>query len=244
VYHQAVYRCNRRARENAHDRTKIVRCRNSEIATHILEGKVFEMIRETMLDPARLRGSVDTGEGLDDRRIARELARVAGQIKVRDDERRRIIGLYAAGHMAGEKYVTANRALDKDLERLTRAKAELAGALRSSQHEDFVDASIRQFCASANARFQACADFDAKRQFLVTHVERVVYDRDKVTITGFVPVQSAARETKLQFRIKGEIDRAAERKEGLRRRLVTLAQALSPATEPLGHAIRHHETTV
>jgi len=57
--------------------------------------------------------------------------------------------------MSGEEYITANRALDKDLERLTRAKAELAAALRSSQHEDFVDASIRQFCASANVRFQA-----------------------------------------------------------------------------------------
>ena len=66
----------------------------------------------------------------------------------------------------GEEYTTANRALDKDLERLTREKTELAAALRSSRHQDFVDASIRQFCANANARFQACTDFDAKRQFL------------------------------------------------------------------------------
>jgi hypothetical protein len=27
-----------------HDRTRIERCHNSEIGTHILEGKVFEMI--------------------------------------------------------------------------------------------------------------------------------------------------------------------------------------------------------
>ena len=63
VYHQAVYRCNRQAQENMHDRTQIERCRNSEIATHILEGKVFEMIRETMLDPARLRGCIESGAG-------------------------------------------------------------------------------------------------------------------------------------------------------------------------------------
>ena len=30
--------------------------RNSEISTHILERHVFEMIRETMLDPGKLRG--------------------------------------------------------------------------------------------------------------------------------------------------------------------------------------------
>jgi hypothetical protein len=70
----------------------------------------------------------------------------------------------------------------------------------------FVDAGIRQFCASANARLQACADFDAQRQFLADHVERVIYHRYKVTIAGSVPVQSASGETKLQFRIEGEIE--------------------------------------
>jgi len=48
VYHRAVYRCNRRAQENEHDRTQIKRCRNSEIGTHILEGKLFETVRLLM----------------------------------------------------------------------------------------------------------------------------------------------------------------------------------------------------
>jgi hypothetical protein len=74
-----------------------------------------------------------------------------------------------------------------------------------------VDASIRQFCASANARLQACADFDAKRQFLVGHVERVIYHRYKVTTVGSVSVLSGSGETKLQFRIEGEIDQRAVR---------------------------------
>jgi hypothetical protein len=74
-------------------------------------------------------------------------------------------------------------------------------------HEDFVEASIRQFCASANARLQACTDFDAKRDFLLGHVERVIYNRYKVTIAGSVPLSSASGETQLQFRIEGEIDR-------------------------------------
>jgi hypothetical protein len=69
----------------------------------------------------------------------------------------------------------------------------------------------REFCASARARFEACADFDAKRRFLLNHIERVIYNRYKVTIAGSVPVQSASGETKLQFRIEGEIDRDAVR---------------------------------
>jgi site-specific DNA recombinase len=211
VYHQSAYRCTRQSKENMHDRTQFERCGNSEIATHMLEGKVFEMIEQTMVDPARLRCCIDGGGGVDDRRVAQQLARVAEKLKALDDERRRIIGVYAAEQMSGEEYITANRALDKDLERLTRAKTALAAALRSSQHEDFVDASIRQFCANANVRFRASADFDAKRQFLVDHVEGVIFNRGKVTITGFVPIQAASGETKLQFRIKGEIKQVARR---------------------------------
>jgi hypothetical protein len=77
-----------------------------------------------------------------------------------------------------------------DLDRLTREKAELIAALRSRQHEDFVDASIRQFCVSARARLEACADFDAKRESLLGQVERVIYSRYKVAIAGSVPVQA------------------------------------------------------
>jgi site-specific DNA recombinase len=61
VYHRAIYRCNRQAQENVHDRSRIERCTNSRIGTHILEDKVFEMIRQTMLDPGRLRGCINGG---------------------------------------------------------------------------------------------------------------------------------------------------------------------------------------
>jgi hypothetical protein len=150
---------------------------------------------------------------LDDRSIARELTRVAGQIREFDEERRRLIERYAAEQIAGEAYVTANCALDRDLEQLIREKAELVAASRSSLLEDFVDASVRQFCASARARFQECADFDAKRQFLLGHLERVIYNRYRVTIVGSIPVQSPSGETKLPFRIEGEIDQKTVRSQ-------------------------------
>jgi hypothetical protein len=81
-----------------------------------------------------------------------------------------------------------------------------------------VEARVRQFCASARARFEACADFDARRQFLVAHVERVIYDRYKVAIAGSVAVPSASGDTKLQFRIEGEIDPKAVRSGSQTRR--------------------------
>jgi hypothetical protein len=109
--------------------------------THILEGKVFEMVREIMLDPGKLRGSISSDGGLDDRSSAWEFARVARKISTLDQNRRRLIDRYAEDQMTGEEYISGNRALDERLER--REKAKLAAALRSPQHEDFVDASIR-----------------------------------------------------------------------------------------------------
>jgi hypothetical protein len=103
--------------------------------------------------------------------------------------------------------------------------------LRSPLHEDFVDASIRQLCASANARFQAFGDFDAKRKFLVGHVERVIYNRYHVTIVGSVPVQSASGETKLPFRIEGKIDiKAVRSKAGRKAALEQLRVEADAAT--------------
>jgi site-specific DNA recombinase len=237
VYHHASYRCNRQARENVHDRKRIKRCSNCRINTHILESKVWEMIQGTLLDPAQLRPCIKNEPRRDDQSIARELARIAKHIKGLDDERRRIIGLYATEEMGGEEYIAANRALDKDLERLIREKTRLAGSLRSPQHEDFVDASIRQFCASARARFMACADDDAKRQFLVDHIERVVYDHYKVTILGSVPAQTASGAAKLEFCIKAEIDKAEVRRNTARQiaatklanRAATRRQLVDPA---------------
>ena len=134
-------------------------------------------------------------------------------ISALDEDRRQMIDRYAADQMTGNEYIAANRALDQKLERLVREKARLAAALRSAQHEDFVDASVRQFCATAKARFRACTDFDENRQFLVDHVERVIFDHYKVTVVGSVPVQTASETTKLPFRIDGTIDIAAKRSE-------------------------------
>jgi hypothetical protein len=39
-------------------------------------------------------------------------------------------------------------------------------------------------CASSTA-----SRFDDKRQFLVEHVERVIYDRYRVTVIGSVPIK-------------------------------------------------------
>jgi site-specific DNA recombinase len=233
VYHQSSYRCIRRAEQNHHVKNRIKEpCNNSSIATHILEGKVSELIRETMLNPGKLRGCIEGAGGLDDKSIARKLAKVASQLGKIEEERRNIINRYATEKLSGEDYIAANRALDLQQERLIQKKAELVAALRSPQQEDFVDASLRQFCATANLRWHACTHDDATRQFLVEYVERVIYNRYHVAIVGSVPVQSASGETKLRFRIEGEIDKKAVRVNATRKAQITKLQSapeLAPA---------------
>jgi hypothetical protein len=181
-----------------------------------------------MLDPGKLRGCVESGAGLDDQSTARALTKVAQKIGSLDHDRRELISKYAADQMTGDEYIAANRALDERLERLVRAKAKLVTVLRPTHHEDFVDASIRQFCATAKARLQACYDFDANRRFFVDHVERVIYDRYNVTIVGSIPVRTESGESKLPFRIDGKIDIAAIRSNSCRK--AALAAMLANAS--------------
>ena len=63
IYHRAAYRCVSGTSRKMHARKNITPCRNPQIATHLLEDAVFEIIQNNMLDPAKLRASM---EGLTD----------------------------------------------------------------------------------------------------------------------------------------------------------------------------------
>ena len=88
-----------------------------------------------------------------------------------------------------------------------------------------MDAGIRQLCATAKARLQACTDFDANRQFLVAYVERVIFNRYNVTIVGSVPLRTESGETGLPFRIEGKIDIAALRSNSCRKAALAVMRA-------------------
>src|SRR5215471_15865458 len=103
--------------------------------------------------------------------------------------------------------------------------------LRPTHHEDFVDASTRQFCATAKARLQACSDFDANRHFLVDHVDRVIYNRYNVTIVGSIPVRTESGESKLPFQIKGKIDIAPIRSNSCRKAALVAMRSNASVSE-------------
>jgi hypothetical protein len=133
--------------------------------------------------------------------------------------------------MAGEDYIRANRALDCELERLIREKTRLAAALRSPHHEDFVDASVRQFCAAAKARWYQCTNDGMRRQFLLDFIERVVFDHYKITVIGSVLVTAGSGVSSVPFRIQGEINQVAVRRGLFARAAVEQANQYHPVRE-------------
>src|SRR5215471_17257249 len=216
IYHRAAYKCNSGTSRKMHACENITPCRNPQVATHLLEDAVFEIIQEHMLDPVKLRQCMEAlksdGEQ-DQEKVAQGLMAIARKIQAAEEGKRKLIDLYASGHLAEAAYVDANISLDQELHELRSKKAEFVGGL-PLLHTESIEPSIWQFCGSARVRFERCANFDDKRQFLVEHVERVIYDRYRVTVVGSVPIKmqfgnSQEIETrKIAFCLPGEIDKS------------------------------------
>jgi len=68
-----------------------------------------------------------------------------------------------------------------------------------------VQAIVRDFCATARARFEGCTDMDATRQFLRDHIQAIIFSHGSIAIVGTIA------EAQLPFRIEDQIDRAAIR---------------------------------
>lgn len=75
--HWSAYHCKSFTSFAQHDPATGSRCPNSYITTHILEGAVIGMIREIMLDPAKLALHTEGGDHLPDTITAHQLARTA-----------------------------------------------------------------------------------------------------------------------------------------------------------------------
>jgi hypothetical protein len=129
-----------------------------------------------------------------------------------EEQKKRMIELYVSDQFTQGEYVAENVALDAELDRLKGEKTKLAGKRPVDEYEA-IDPSLRRFSESARARFERCVDFDAKRQFLLDHVEKVIFLRSKVTIGASIPIEQDRQQpnatNKLEFRIEGEIDRRA-----------------------------------
>jgi len=191
VRQRGQYRCSKRFEDRMHDVGNRGRCRNLCVATTILDHTVVGLIRAVMLEPDKLFRCIEGGQGTEGRAALKEFGRIAEAIDALTEKRGRIFEAYAKEQMGAVDYIEAGRAIDEGIVRLRRQKDGLLSTSREAGQADAVSASVRQFCATARARSEACADLDAKRAFLRDHVERIVFDHGKITIFGLLPVQGA-----------------------------------------------------
>jgi site-specific DNA recombinase len=105
--HKAAYKCNWRVTEKQHLLDRITRCHNPEVATHLLEAKVLEMIRNTLLVPERLipwMEGLECGKNDKHEHLARKLERFTNRIAGVEAEKQHSINRYAAGGLTKEAY--------------------------------------------------------------------------------------------------------------------------------------------
>jgi hypothetical protein len=101
---------------------RITRCHNPEVATHLIEAKVLEMLRNTVFVPEKLLACIQGLEGgRNDKhenlvqRVERCTARIAGV----EAQKQCTIDLYAAGGLSKDVYIADNLTLDGELQQST-----------------------------------------------------------------------------------------------------------------------------
>jgi hypothetical protein len=139
---------NRRTLQTNHTADALEHCHNKEIATHLLEDKVFELIRDNVLDEARLREHIEllrTAMQPDHRPIEAALLRIARELREIDEEKKLLIDMYVAGKSSEEVYVNENLALDKRRHQLELKKVQLVKGIPVRTRR----ASTRPYISSA-----------------------------------------------------------------------------------------------
>jgi site-specific DNA recombinase len=216
IYHRVSYKCNKRHHAQMHVRIKMAKCMNPEINAAVIEYHVFEAIKQSMLDPVKLRSCMDFFKGktrVANVRVGRRLKRINETLKELDAKKQRLVELYAAGSLEQKRYIENNLVYDGEINALASEHDELMKQIPLLHKTDAVDTSIRQYCEAARIRFDKCTDFETKRQFLLEHVEKVVYEDDKFTVCGSVPMKHTSHDdgnqpsdaSKIAFKISGAI---------------------------------------
>jgi hypothetical protein len=157
VLHVRAYKCNWRFRQQLHSKNSDVkRCDNPEIKGTLLEGRVLAMVKEVMLDPAKLRECMDffrEDARAAELRLEKEVKAVNGRLEALHEQKRRIIDLYASGDLSRDGYVAKNLELDGMIETLNARSKELADNAVLLRKAGAIDTAIAQYCECPSSEF-------------------------------------------------------------------------------------------
>jgi len=186
----------------------------------VLEPQVWSLIEKTMLDPVKIKKYLEYSKvrsKFDHEIMDQKLKAVAAKLKELAEEKRNILNSYARGKITKREYSENSLRSDDQINRVKIERAELLKKIPLLHKRNIVEANIGQFCDTTRARFQKCTDFESKRQFLLDHIESIIYSPTKITIIGSVKIQLAAYNdpdqpsdaSKITFRIEGSLTRTS-----------------------------------
>ncbi len=209
TYHKVAYRCCNRLRQMSHAKSsEVLRCPSRERSATVLDGQVANIIVEIMLDPIKLRTHMEIFKtNRPHPRMEKQLLKVEKSIYSHEEKKRRIMDIYADGKLPKEAYVAKSREIDNTIGSLTAERISIMEQMPLFRKTKFVDLAIQQFCESAKLRYKQCNDFEAKRQFLIDYVDKIIYMNDRLTVQGFVPVTvtqhgKESETSRVEFRIE------------------------------------------
>lgn len=117
-----------------------------------------------------------------------------------------MVNKYASGGMSQDEYIDKNSKQDKRLNNFKNKRNKLIAGTSLLHNKSLVEMSVQKFCHGVKAQVDVLKTFDDSRQFLIKHVEKVVYDKYHVIVHGSVPVSHNGKIEKLSFLIDGHID--------------------------------------
>jgi hypothetical protein len=223
VIHRTAYKCNWRHLGRMHSkRSAVTQCYNAEIKAPLLEARVLAMVREVLVDPAKLRACMDVfcQDAAEAQGIKAGIEAINTELEALRDQKRRLIDLYATGDIARDLYVEKSRALDALSEPLESQRRELTVREALMHQYGGIDAGIAQYCEAVRARLATCTDMNSMRRFLLDYMDKVVYVKHTVSLHGFLPVASGDGDDtptrKRPFCIVSEITRQERWEERMR----------------------------
>ena len=204
IYEKYLYTCS--------GRRKVGLCTTTQIDVRPLDTCVFNMIRESMLEPDTLRECLkNLNRRTNKQKVDREVKIIEEKVKATVTKKNRITDLYASGDLGKEEYLKRIGTYDNEAAALTAKKSELIRRAPVVLKPEAIEDALRTHCEVIKERFEQCVDAEAKRRFLVDFIERVTYRNDHVTVEGLIPVG----EGKITFVIKRPIDRVQLREQVL-----------------------------
>jgi site-specific DNA recombinase len=217
VFHKIAYKCSKNAQHVMHSNPQD-RCRNPEVASHLLESCIFNMIKDTMTDPIKLKQCLEHAKEKARTtrfRMEKQLKEVDENIKDLGRQKKRILDLYAMGGLDRNNYVQKCLWYDNEANKVRAVREELIKKIPILHKKEVMKVSVQNYCERVKTGLKKCVDFDTRRQFLLDHIERIIYKERHVILHGSVPVRLKAYEdpnqsttlSKVGFQIESKIVR-------------------------------------